>query len=104
MEFGRSARRDRNRPWAAISPWRKACAEDHANFSTIMGSDCSEKQAELIVSLVKPDGWVWSAPDEDKAGERYTQTLLLLASPHRFIRRVKLAEDKQSIRDISTVD
>jgi DNA primase len=31
-----------------------------------MGSDCSEKQAELIVSLVKPSGRVWIAPDGDK--------------------------------------
>ena len=34
-----------------------------------MGSDCSEKQAELIVSLVKPDGRVWIVPDGDKAGD-----------------------------------
>jgi DNA primase len=60
-----------------------------------MGSDCSEKQAELIVSLVKPNGRVWIAPDGDKAGERYAQTLLSLISPHRFVRWVKMAADKQ---------
>jgi DNA primase len=60
-----------------------------------MGSDCSETQAELIVSLVKPNGRVWIAPDGDKAGERYAQTLLSLISPHRFIRWVKMADGKQ---------
>ena len=34
-----------------------------------VGSDCSERQAELIVSLVKPNGRVWIAPDGDKFGE-----------------------------------
>ena len=29
----------------------------------VMGSDCSEKQGELIVSLVKPTGQVWLCPD-----------------------------------------
>jgi DNA primase len=60
-----------------------------------MGADCSERQAELIVSLVKPIGRVWIVPDGDKAGERHAQTLLTLISPHRFIRWVKMAADKQ---------
>ncbi len=60
-----------------------------------MGADCSEKQAELIVSLVKPNGRVWIAPDGDKAGERHAQTLLSLISPHRFVRWVKMADGKQ---------
>jgi len=61
-----------------------------------MGADCSEKQAEIIVSLVKPNGRVWIAPDGDKAGERHAQTMLSLISRHRFVRWVKMAEDKQS--------
>ena len=60
-----------------------------------MGADCSEIQAELIVSLVKPSGRVWIVPDGNKAGERYAQTLLTLISPHRFMRWVKMAADKQ---------
>jgi DNA primase len=66
-----------------------------ANVVATMGADCSEKQAELIVSLVKPSGRVWIAPDGDKAGERHAQTLLSLISPHRFIRWVKMADGKQ---------
>ena len=66
-----------------------------ANVVATMGADCSEKQAQLIVSLVKPNGQVWIAPDGDKAGERHAQTLLSLISPHRFVRWVKLDEGKQ---------
>jgi DNA primase len=65
------------------------------NVVATMGADCSEKQAELIVSLVKPSSHVWIAPDGDKAGERHAQTLLSLISPHRFVRWVKMAADKQ---------
>ena len=60
-----------------------------------MGADCSERQAELIMSLVKPDGHVWIIPDGDAAGERHAQTLLARISPHRFVRWVKMAEGKQ---------
>jgi DNA primase len=60
-----------------------------------MGADCSERQAEIIVSLVKPNGRVWIAPDGDKAGERHAQTLLSLISPHRLMRWLKMASDKQ---------
>jgi DNA primase len=65
------------------------------NVVATMGADCSEKQAELIISLVKPGGMVWILPDGDKAGERHAQTLLTLISPHRAMRWVKLADGKQ---------
>lgn len=60
-----------------------------------MGADCSERQAELIVAMVKPGGHVWIAPDGDAAGERHAQTLLARISPHRLVRWVKMAEGKQ---------
>jgi len=60
-----------------------------------MGADCSERQAELIVSLVKPAGRVWLVPDGNDAGERCAQSLLLKISPYRFVRWVKMAADKQ---------
>lgn len=60
-----------------------------------MGSDCSERQGELIVSSVKPGGRVWIMPDADVAGERQAQSLLVLVSQHRFVRWVKLEKDKQ---------
>ena len=60
-----------------------------------MGSDCSPRQAEFIVSLVKPTGHVWAMPDGDKAGERYAQSFLHQVSSYRFVRWVKMADDKQ---------
>jgi DNA primase len=68
---------------------------DLSNVVATMGADCSEQQAELIVSLVKPDGHVWIMPDGDKAGVRHAETLLPLISPHRFVRWLKLPEGKQ---------
>jgi DNA primase len=65
------------------------------NVVGTMGADCSERQAELIVSLVKRDGRVWIAPDGDAAGERHVQTLLLMISPLRLVRWVKMAVGKQ---------
>ena len=65
------------------------------NAVATMGADCSERQAELIVSLVKSSGRAWIVADGDSAGERHAQALLLLVSPHRFVRWVKLDKDKQ---------
>jgi len=60
-----------------------------------MGSDCSEKQVELIVSLVKPTGRVWILPDGDDAGRRFVQSVLLQVAPHRFVRWVVITEGSQ---------
>jgi len=60
-----------------------------------MGADCSEKQADLIVSLVNSSGMVWILSDGDKAGERHAQMLLTVISPHRAVRWLKLADGKQ---------
>jgi DNA primase len=60
-----------------------------------MGADCSERQAELIVTLVKPTGRVWILPDGDDAGRRFAQSVLLQVSPHRFARWVKITEGSQ---------
>ena len=65
------------------------------NVVATMGADCSQRQAELIVSLVNPGGVVWIMPDGDKAGERHAQTLLTLISPHRAVRWANLADGTQ---------
>ena len=65
------------------------------NVVATMGADCSERQAEIIVSLVKPGGRVWIVPDGDKAGERHAQSLLVSLSPYCAIRWLKLDEGKQ---------
>jgi DNA primase len=65
------------------------------NVVGTMGSDCSERQAEMIVSLVKPAGRVWLMPDGNEAGERCAQSLLIKVSPYRFVRWIKFVDDKQ---------
>ena len=65
------------------------------NVVATMGADCSEKQAALVVSLVKPDGSVWLVTDGDAAGERHAHSLLTQISPHRFTRWVRLEENTQ---------
>jgi len=68
-----------------------------------MGADCSERQAELIVSLVQPTGRVWIMPDGDDAGERHAASLLALISPHRLVRWAKLEKGQQPT-DLSARD
>lgn len=65
------------------------------NVVGLMGWACSEKQASLIVSLVKPSGHVWVMPDGNEAGERCAENVLKQVSSHRFVRWVKLEKDKQ---------
>lgn len=65
------------------------------NVVATMGADCSDRQAKLVVSLVKPSGRVWLVPDGDAAGERFAQAFLLKVSPHRFVRWVKLEQGHQ---------
>lgn len=67
----------------------------YPNAVATMGAECSEEQAELIVSLVRPDGHVWLIPDGDKAGVRFASTLFALIAPHRFVRWVMLGDGKQ---------
>jgi DNA primase len=68
---------------------------DYSSSVAAMGADCSEKQAELMVALVKPTGRVWVLSDGDDAGRRFAQSVLLQVSPHRFTRWVKIAEGSQ---------
>lgn len=73
--------------WLDQNGWLQAVAT--------MGADCSERQAQLIVALVKPTGRVCMLPDGDDAGRRFAQSVLVQVSPHRFIRWVKLREGSQ---------
>lgn len=60
------------------------------NVVGTMGADCSDRQAELIVSLVKPDGQVRILTDGDAAGERCAAGVLVRVAPHRLVHWVKL--------------
>lgn len=61
----------------------------------VMGSECSDAQTDLILSMVQPNGHVWCMPDGDKAGKRLAESLLLRISPHRFVRWMKLDDGIQ---------
>jgi DNA primase len=65
------------------------------NVVGTMGADCSDRQAELIVSLVNPNGEVWALTDGDPAGERCATNILTRVAPHRLVRWVKLEPGKQ---------
>jgi DNA primase len=66
-----------------------------ANVVGVMGSSCSEEQANAIVSLVAPGGRVWVFTDGDKAGIRCAESILIQVAPHRFTRWVKVETGKQ---------
>lgn len=74
------------------------------NVVAMMGTECSEEQAALVISLVKPGGHVWAIPDGDHAGERLGASLLRQIAQHRFVRWLKLADGRQptdlSVRDM----
>ena len=67
-------------------------------FHTVVGltaDDPSERQIELILSLIGSTGRIWIMPDGDKAGDLVAQYLLRRLSPHHFVRWVKLdGEDR----------
>jgi len=56
----------------------------------LMGSSCSETQAELLVSIVHHEGWIWLMPDGDEPGTRMAHALFEQVSPYRFMRCVKM--------------
>lgn len=64
----------------------------------LMGNDCSEEQARLIASKVRPAGRVWVFPDAGPAGEACAASAMTRVSPHRLCRWVKLAEGQPTDR------
>jgi DNA primase len=68
---------------------------EYRNAVALMGSDCSDAQAEIIVDLVKADGKVWAMSDGDPPGIQCAMSILAKVSPHRFVRWVKLQPDEQ---------
>src|ERR1043166_1383969 len=65
------------------------------NAEALMGSSCSEKQAELIVSHTKANGRVWLVTDGDNSGDLCAASTLPQVARHCFIRWVRLDEGKQ---------
>jgi DNA primase len=69
----------------------------HGFTSTVavMGSDCSEEQAKLILDRVEFDGRIWIMSDGDDGGTRLAQNLFERVGPYRFVRWVKLRDGEQ---------
>jgi DNA primase len=61
----------------------------------LMGADCSPAQAKLILKIVHPNGRVWVMPDGNDAGRRCAESVMRQVGAHRFVRWVKLTDDKQ---------
>jgi DNA primase len=61
----------------------------------LMGSSCSEKQAELIVSLTTPDAIVCLMPDGDAGGHSVVDSFFSLVGRYRACRWIKLDAEKQ---------
>jgi DNA primase len=61
----------------------------------VLGSDCSSKQGELIVSLVEQGGCVWILGDGDDAGDRHALNVMREVARHRFVRWVRMADGTQ---------
>jgi DNA primase len=54
------------------------------NAVAVMGSACSEEQANIIVNLVIPNGRVWVFSDNNRAGWRCAETILFRVAANRF--------------------
>lgn len=66
-----------------------------ASVVGLMGSDCSERQAEIILGSVTPTGRIWVMPDGDEAGVRCAESAIGRLVAHRLVRWVKLDPDRQ---------
>ena len=67
----------------------------HTSVVATMGAECSDEQAELMVSMLSSLGYVWVMSDGDKAGEKFAQSILAKISPYRFVRRTVLDKGRQ---------
>lgn len=61
----------------------------------LMGSTCSELQAEEIVALVHHEGRVWVMPDGDEAGRRMAHGVFEQIGPYRLVRWLELRDGRQ---------
>jgi DNA primase len=67
----------------------------YTDVVALMGSDCSDEQAKLILERVEFDGRIWLMTDGDQAGERCARTLFDKLARYRFIKWIELKQDEQ---------
>lgn len=60
-----------------------------------MGSDCSEAQAQLAVSLLSPSGRLWVMPSGTDPGVRFARAVIEHVVKHRFVRWFGLGIDRK---------
>ncbi|MFA6287466.1 MAG: CHC2 zinc finger domain-containing protein [Opitutaceae bacterium] len=65
------------------------------NVVALMDGRCSERQAELIVSLVKPTGRVLVMTGRNAPGNELAQSILIQVCTHRSVRQVALEQNQQ---------
>lgn len=68
--------------------WLHQCG--YSNVVALMGASCSERQGELLVELIEPQGRIWVMPDGDDAGAKCAVNVMTAAAAYRFVRWVRL--------------
>lgn len=63
--------------------------------AAVMGASISARQVELVCELTSENARIVLIPDGDEAGERLARSALELLAPHRFVRWLRLSDDKQ---------
>jgi DNA primase len=69
-----------------------------SNVVALMGSSCSDEQAELIHELVAPSGHVWIMPDAGEGGDLCAESALMKVAPRSLVRWVMLDEGQPTDR------
>lgn len=67
----------------------------YRNCVALMGSECSDRQAELVAALLSPDGCCWAFTAADDAGMHAATEVFLKVGAHRFVRRIALEAGRQ---------
>ena len=65
------------------------------NSVALMGSSCSEKQAELVISLLLPQGCCWILTDGNDAGDKGAAEIFEKVGSRRYVRRIRLESGRQ---------
>lgn len=67
----------------------------YKNVVALMGASCSQRQADLIIKLVREGGRVWAMADGDEAGEKCAVSLFQAIGPKRLVGWIQLSGGQQ---------
>lgn len=68
--------------------WLHQC--EYPGTVGLIGTGCSDRQSELLVSLVSPQGRLWILPGADEIGEFWAESILKRVACNRFCRWIRL--------------